>query len=190
MDKVDGKDLPVNQGHYTQTGSRKILSWERECRNLAQRASPCSETEMDDILSRVLARDNCKLIPGAEHRDVGEIWGKFYSVWKQAHWKNVETGDSRPFSGVVGGYNLSVLFEDEDTTFFATVQGRFGFSNRKIQPKDVVYVLYGGNAPFVLRPNPNDNTMQLIGDAYLDGVMFGEALTAENKMPDEWVTLV
>ena len=85
--------------------------------------------------------------------------------------------------------NRSVLFSGDDTTFFATAQGRLGISNRKIQPKDVVYVLYGGNAPFVLRPNPNDNTMQLIGDAYLDGVMYGEALTAENKIPDEWVNL-
>lgn len=190
LDKVDVRDLPKNRGHYTQTGSRKILSWERECRNLAQRASPCSETELDDILSRVLARDNRRLVPEAEHRDVGEIWGELYSLWKQAHWKNVETGDSRILSmGIVAKYDLSVLFSGKETTFFATVQGRLGFSNRKIQPKDVVYVLYGGNAPFVLRPNPNDNTMQLIGDAYLDGVMFGQALTAENKMPDEWVNL-
>ncbi|CAO1598201.1 hypothetical protein XANCAGTX0491_001970 [Xanthoria calcicola] len=187
LDKVDGRDSPRHQGHYTQTESRKILSWERACRDLAQRASPCSEPELDDILSRVLTRDNYNLVPEAERR---EFWGKSYSLWKQAHWKNVVTGDSRPFSmSVVTTYDLSVLFSVEDTTFFATVQGRLGVSNSKIQPKDVVYVLYGGNAPFVLRPNPDDNTMQLIGDAYLDGVMYGEALTAENKMPDEWVTL-
>ena len=187
LDKVDGKDLPVDQGHYTQTESRKILSWERACRDLAQRVSSCSETELDDILSRVLTRDDYDLVPEAEHR---EFWGEIYSLWKQAHWKNVETEDSRPFrTEVLAGYSLSVLFRGKETTFFATVQGRLGFSNRKIQPKDVVYVLYGGNAPFVLRPNPNDNTMQLIGDAYLDGVMFGQALAAENKMPDEWVNL-
>ncbi|KAI4209325.1 MAG: hypothetical protein LQ349_009556, partial [Xanthoria aureola] len=166
--------------------SKTILSWERACRDLAQRASPCSEPELDDILSRVLTRDVYDWVPKAEHREVRELCGESYSLWKQAHWKNVETGNSEPFSmRFLARYNDSVLFED-DTTFFATVQGRLGFSNRKIQPKDVVYVLYGGNAPFMLRPNPNDNTIQLIGDAYLDGVMFGEALTAENKMPDEW----
>ena len=200
LDKVDGKDLPVHLGHYTQTESRKILSWERACRDLAQRASPCSEPELDDILSRVLTRDDYDLVPKAEQR---EFWGEIYSLWKQVHWKKVETGGSRPFSmsavetgdlipfsmSAVARYNQAVLFGRQDTTFFATAQGRLGFSNNKIQPKDVVYVLYGGNAPFVLRPNPNDNTMQLIGDAYLDGVMYGEALTAENKMPDEWVNL-
>ena len=186
LDKVDGRDLPRNQSHYTQTESRKILSWERACRDLAQRASPCSEPELDDILSRVLTRDNYDLVNKAEHRNLGEMWGILYSLWKQCHRRNEMTGDSRPFSiSVVARYDQSVLFDGKNTTFFATVQGRLGFSNSKIQPKDVVYVLYGGNAPFVLRPNPNDNTMQLIGDAYLDGVMFGEALTAENKMPDE-----
>lgn len=194
--KVDGDKLSLSMGRHTREESKEILLWERTCYDLAQRASMLDKAVLDDTLSRVLVRDFDADGPTAyEYYDQRTTWHKImtesYSGWKQAHWHNVETGDSNPCStGAVGQYRELVFLAGEDTTFFATVQGRLGFSNSKIQPKDVVYVLYGGNAPFVLRPNHNDNTMQLVGDAYLDGVMYGEALTADNKMPDEWVNLV
>ncbi|KAI4280027.1 MAG: hypothetical protein L6R38_004788, partial [Xanthoria sp. 2 TBL-2021] len=190
--KVDGDKLSLSMGRHTREESKEILLWERTCYDLAQRASMLDKAVLDDTLSRVLVRDFDADGPTAyEYYDQRTTWHKImtesYSGWKQAHWHNVETGDSNPCStGAVGQYRELVFLAGEDTTFFATVQGRLGFSNSKIQPKDVVYVLYGGNAPFVLRPNHNDNTMQLVGDAYLDGVMYGEALTADNKMPDEW----
>ncbi|KAI4253575.1 MAG: hypothetical protein L6R42_007535 [Xanthoria sp. 1 TBL-2021] len=194
--KVDGDKLSLSMGHHTREESQEILLWERTCYVLAQRASMLDKAVLDDTLSRVLVRDFDAVGPTAyEYYDQRTTWHKImtesYSGWKQAHWHNVETGDSKPCSTeAVAEYDKLVLIDGEDTTFFTTVQGRLGLSNSKIQPKDVVYVLYGGKAPFVLRPNHNDNTMQLVGDAYLDGVMYGEALTADNKMPDEWVNLV
>jgi len=38
----------------------------------------------------------------------------------------------------------------------------------------VVVVLYGSTVPFILRPQAE--TYLLIGQAYVDGIMFGEAM--------------
>lgn len=40
---------------------------------------------------------------------------------------------------------------------------------------DVVCVLFGGQVPFILRPNPDGN-YTLIGECYVSGIMHGEAL--------------
>ena len=75
LDKVDGRDLPGHRGHYTRTESKKILSWERACRDLAQRASPCSEPELDDILSRVQHVTITQCFPGQNTPKFGKLGG-------------------------------------------------------------------------------------------------------------------
>ncbi|KAL1835985.1 hypothetical protein VTJ49DRAFT_5742 [Mycothermus thermophilus] len=52
------------------------------------------------------------------------------------------------------------------------------------QVGDVVCILYGAAMPFVLRPRA-DGTMELVGDAYVNGFMTGEAIHWEGRGPDE-----
>lgn len=56
--------------------------------------------------------------------------------------------------------------------FFTTVCGRMGIGPYRLRPKDVVVILFGGNLPFILRPKGPD--YELIGTAYMHGVMKGE----------------
>lgn len=75
-------------------------------------------------------------------------------------------------------------------TFFKTKSGHMGLCYPHARPGDEVWVLAGGNVPFVLR-SLNDaaaaadaleepvKIRTLIGDCYLDGFMHGEALQKE-----------
>ncbi|KAI0144497.1 heterokaryon incompatibility protein-domain-containing protein [Xylariaceae sp. FL1272] len=51
----------------------------------------------------------------------------------------------------------------------------FGLGPMQTRPGDLIYVIYGANIPFILRPN-DDTTLSLVGEAYVHGVMDGEAL--------------
>lgn len=56
---------------------------------------------------------------------------------------------------------------------FLTKARRFGISHNTLKIGDVVWLLAGAKTPFVLRPR-QDGTYELIGEAYVDGMMFGE----------------
>lgn len=58
--------------------------------------------------------------------------------------------------------------------FFTTDSGRVGLGPCYAKPGDVVVVLFGGPFCFVLRPKGPH--YQLIGDAYVHGVMAGECV--------------
>jgi hypothetical protein len=67
-------------------------------------------------------------------------------------------------------------------TFFITKKGYMGVGPPDTRPGDQVWVLYGGQVPFILRDTTrgaNGEQLKkgtLVGDAYVHGVMDGEAL--------------
>jgi hypothetical protein len=83
-------------------------------------------------------------------------------------------------------------------TFFMTTSRYYGIGPLDMRPDDVVvFVLYGSNAPFVLRPvsaNEHDQLgivtvdgeqdlhYRLKGDFYVHGFMKGEALDDKNRV--------
>jgi Heterokaryon incompatibility protein (HET) len=71
--------------------------------------------------------------------------------------------------------------------FFTTKCGRMGLGPYRSQLGDVVALLYGGDLCFVLRPKGDQ--YELIGDAYVHGVMHGELFEGSNEshMPDSQV---
>ncbi|KAK4445121.1 heterokaryon incompatibility protein-domain-containing protein [Podospora aff. communis PSN243] len=60
--------------------------------------------------------------------------------------------------------------------FFVSSGGHFCFATDDVEPDDEVWLLEGGKTPFVLRPRA-EGGYQLVGDAYVHGVMYGEAMT-------------
>ena len=61
-----------------------------------------------------------------------------------------------------------------DRCFFTTQCGRMGIGPCHSKPDDVVVVLFGGAFCFALRPKGRH--YQLVGDAYVQGVMAGECV--------------
>ncbi|KAI4269041.1 MAG: hypothetical protein LQ337_007510, partial [Flavoplaca oasis] len=191
LDKVDGGKLPLvpsAKGCYTGDDSKEIVLWERECYDLAQRASSPNKAILDDQFSRVLIRGERELRAHPEYQHRPEPISEIHSIWSQTQWGNVSTGAPLPSSwDAVRRYGTLVVLNGYRSKFFATLEGQLGFSTSEILPNDAVYILYGGRTPFVLRRrDPITNMMCLIGDTYIEGAMYGEALTADNKQPDEW----
>lgn len=64
---------------------------------------------------------------------------------------------------------------------FVTSKGYLGLGPQHLQADDVVSIIQGAVTPFILRPT-GDGRYQLVGEAYVHGIMDGEALTPETKM--------
>ena len=56
-----------------------------------------------------------------------------------------------------------------------TSKGYIGLVPSTTQPGDCVWLLEGGNVPFILREEGRD--MRLVGEAYVHGIMTGEAFS-------------
>lgn len=62
----------------------------------------------------------------------------------------------------------------ETSDFFCTENGAFGIGPRAAQPDDHIVLLYGSNAPSVLRTKGSH--YQYVGECYLHQHMHGEAI--------------
>lgn len=67
--------------------------------------------------------------------------------------------------------------------FFVTMEGYLGMGPQMMVPGDEVWVLFGGNVPFILRPvNTSSSEAEskyiLVGQAYVHGIMYGEVVRA------------
>jgi hypothetical protein len=94
----------------------------------------------------------------------------------------------RLLSGLVHDLSFSSLYESlcgmvPNQAFFVTRKGYIGIGPPNTRPGDQVWILCGGQVPFVLRQveqeNPTSNATSertLVGDAYVHGIMDGEAV--------------
>ncbi|KAF3763583.1 hypothetical protein M406DRAFT_323213 [Cryphonectria parasitica EP155] len=75
--------------------------------------------------------------------------------------------------------------------FFITYGGRIGIGCPDTQVDDVIYILSGGDVPFILREHQKDVVARqytYVGDAYVHGIMDGEAI--EDDVQWERITIV
>ncbi|KAJ4991777.1 ankyrin and HET domain-containing protein [Stagonosporopsis vannaccii] len=68
----------------------------------------------------------------------------------------------------------SIASVSKGRTFCTTRKGLMGWVPKLSRSGDVVAVLTGGRVPFILRPH--DGFFEMLGDAYIHGIMDGEAL--------------
>lgn len=77
-------------------------------------------------------------------------------------------------------------------TILISHQGYVGIGPEDTRVGDIVYVLFGGSVPFLLREIPEAQERRgshtFVGHTYLHGIMDGEAL--DKDIPDEQVTIV
>lgn len=72
--------------------------------------------------------------------------------------------------------------------FSITTGGRLGQMPLGTERGDLVCILMGGEVPFVIRPtHPGSNSYNMIGDCFLNGVMNGEMLVANEHATREIV---
>lgn len=71
---------------------------------------------------------------------------------------------------------------------FTTRTGLVGHTRLDVRAGDAVCVLLGGNMPLVLRPVHEHGAYTYIGQAFVHGIMDGEALQQGQRI--EWITLI
>ena len=67
--------------------------------------------------------------------------------------------------------------------FFITTKGRLAIGPHVVRPSDRIFVLTGHHFPFVLRgSNSGKGQYIVLGEAYVHGIMFGEALEGDREL--------
>lgn len=100
---------------------------------------------------------------------------------------NVRKWLARPVEGdVFVDLYESLVGMMENQTFFITKSGYIGIGPPDTSARDQVWVFKGGNVPFVMRGAGVERKEQpqliLVGDAYVHGIMDGEAMESQSQM--------
>ena len=74
----------------------------------------------------------------------------------------------------------------EGRSFVVTKSGRLAWCPQTCQEGDIISVLAGGRVPFVLRKVEGQENYQLVGDAYVHGIMDGEAVDEMYNDGNDW----
>ncbi|KAF7509917.1 hypothetical protein GJ744_007231 [Endocarpon pusillum] len=112
-------------------------------------------------------------------------WFRSYGAYINANLEDVKVSSRRSIAEdlIETSFVISLLYRK----FCSTRNGSIGWLPRGAQVGDVICVLYGGKVPFVLRPR--DGGYEFVGDAYVYGMMDGEALVVGGA-PDEEFALI
>ncbi|KAK8075634.1 heterokaryon incompatibility protein-domain-containing protein [Apiospora hydei] len=70
-------------------------------------------------------------------------------------------------------------YVEHDMRLMATTTGHIGWAHVRARAKDSIFILKGSTVPVILRPRPEGGFV-LVGDAFVCGMMSGEAMK-----PDE-----
>ena len=85
-------------------------------------------------------------------------------------------------------WRLMIRADDEVTNptwiLMITDDGHLGWVSERARPGDHIFLFRGGPLPFVLRAR-DDGTYKVIGDAYVQGIMNGEAWPEDEKELEE-----
>lgn len=106
--------------------------------------------------------------------------GSAYTL--DAYKKRLTTVVDHMFNGDYSPIGLAQLQHELDQSggtkrrLFKTQCGYLGTGPRSLEPGDEVWILHRGGLPFVLRPQPKPGHYRLVGEAFVYGVMSGEAL--------------
>lgn len=81
------------------------------------------------------------------------------------------------YKGMVAGFCLR--------SYFSTRGGRVGLGPPRVETGDRIVILDQAKVPHILRLGVNGAPAKLVGDAYVHGIMHGEALKMDDRCEDE-----
>lgn len=92
--------------------------------------------------------------------------------------------------GEISRVESAVLQTCSGRSFVVTQKGYIGYAEQHCQPGHVIAILGGGSTPFVLAPKSSQ--YQVIGDAYIHGIMRGDVFKLAGRQSGEFddLTLV
>lgn len=112
-----------------------------------------------------------------------EPTGSAYSL--DVYKKRLVTVVEDIFNGAYSPIGLAQLQHELDQSggkkrrLFRTHSGYLGTGPRSLQRGDEIWILHRGGLPFVLRPQLKFGNYRLVGEAFVYGVMHGEAMSSD-----------
>lgn len=139
---------------------------------------PIEDFSHPHLAPTLIANTNVEELP-ATSADISAFDAFLVSLYHATHDRLPDTIDSEDSEGIQAivrqthRYELSFTQACMNRRFFKTASGSLGIGPQAMRPGDIVAVLYGGDIPYVLRP-VDDKHYQLLGPAYVHGIMYGE----------------
>ena len=154
-----------------------VLRFEAECLNLSQNAYKCTPDTLPEEHWRTLVANEVKKFSRS---------GDMIAGYKSMKSSLSDPGDSERV-WTEAGIRYAQVMDDacQGRSYFSTKGGRIGIGPKGLECNDAICVFYGGGPVFILRFDQGKETAQLIGEAYVHGLMSGEALTMEGRGEDE-----
>lgn len=75
-------------------------------------------------------------------------------------------------------------------SLFTTNEGHLGIGENGLEPGDEVWVLAGGNVPFLMRRTLRPGEFRFVGEAYIHGIMHGESVANISVDEIQIITLI
>ncbi|KAF2133065.1 hypothetical protein P153DRAFT_283907 [Dothidotthia symphoricarpi CBS 119687] len=148
-------------------------------RKLLRFTSPCVYSE-DQLLHS--SGDTRQDAPWKEFR--GLIWNRLI----QTYGPEVKL-DPRPRENLVSTIDHTIMAATLSRRLIRTGNGYIGLGPAATMVGDEVFILRGGKTPFVLRRSRRDLVYEVVGDCYMQGLMYGEG--REGIEPEDgWENIV
>jgi hypothetical protein len=98
-----------------------------------------------------------------------------------------ETYRSQEWDSLNGEDLLSHMDTCHDRRLALTSGKKVGLVPVQSEVEDVICILHGSNVPVVLRQHKDGETYEVVGQCYLEGVMYGEAVTWDEEEADTFL---
>ena len=171
---------------FSSSSMAQIERWEQECWRISQTTLKCPDT---------IPMPYVRTLIGDPHPEEIESWdlrAAYISVVEA-----IKTRDHRIRRGPEltdpASHYFSLMSDFcRWRRFMATIGNRIGLCPPHSKQGDLICILLGARSPFVLRRIPNTENFQLIGQCYVDGLMYGEAfrIKREQRLKDMMFPLI
>jgi len=182
IDKIAKLDFsPANswEEERLQTAPQeKMALWEQQCLAIARSVfhRRIFSSDIPDAHMRTMLMDSLADEPQRSSRKAYANFRKFTNDFKNKYPAGFTTDELAAVLRVQGIVSTASV----SRAYFSTVGGRVGLGPRNIESGDTVCIVHGAKLPYVLRFKPGggsgSSSCEFMGDAYVDGVMYGEAL--------------
>jgi hypothetical protein len=183
VDKIiKPKKLTARDNIHQVHAKRRV--WEEDCYKLAKKVYKQS-SGVPDAHWRTLVADHLGTSPNRCAPDVLETYLHFRRFLQGPVAQDPELASLPDVKkGRFKLYHDSVI-AGTMYNYFSTKDGRIGLGPCSMEPGDAVYIFYGAKAPHIVRfkssrllyKKAKQSPGQLVGDAYVHGLMYGEALS-------------
>lgn len=179
-------------------GIAEVLKWETDCLKISMGAYESPDGVPDAHCRTLIANKhaNTRLYSG----DIRETYHLTRLVISRLTTADIPLLPAerdlavKPLSAAqqlqVQDYGAAFGYASHGRSFFSTENRRIGLGPQHADVGDEICIFYNGYTPFVFRPENKDGKIgMLIGECYVDGIMYGEVLVNHEREVDTIYTL-